>query len=73
MKKSELWAIYVRRNPSFDGDGNVTMSARGLKKLFDTTWDTAYFDGEDELPEPGPVNSPRSASINDLLNAFGMK
>ena len=73
MKKSELWAIYVRRNPSFDGDGHVTMTARGLRKLFDTTWDTAYFDGEDELCEPEPVNSADSANLEALKNLFGFR
>ena len=70
MKKSELWAIYVRRNPSFDGDGNVTMTARGLKKLFDTKWDTAYFDGEpEEQPEPMPDN----AGVEQLKAIFGWR
>ena len=73
MKKSELWAIYVKRNPSFDGDGNVTMTARGLKKLFETTWDTAYFDGEDELREPTPVNSSDMANFEALKNLFGFR
>lgn len=74
MTKKELWRIYVMRNPSFEGDGNVTMSARGLKKLFDTTWDTAYWDGEEEPVEKTSQNfQPRSASINDLMSIFGMK
>ena len=67
MKKSELWAIYVRRNPSFDGDGNVTMTARGLKKLFETTWDTAFYDGEAEEPMP------TTASVEQLKHIFGFR
>lgn len=74
MTKNELWRIYVKRNPSFEGDGNVTMSARGLRKLFDTTWDTAYWDGEDEPVEKTDQSfQPRSQSINDLMSMFGMK
>jgi hypothetical protein len=73
MKKSELWAIYVKRNPSFDGDGNVTMTARGLRKFFETTWDTAYFDGEDELREPAPINSSDMANFESLKNLFGFR
>ena len=73
MKKSELWAIYAKRNPSFEGDGNVTMTARGLRKLFDTTWDRAYFDGEDELREPEPVSSSDSANLKALKNLFGFR
>ena len=72
MTKERLWQIYLEKNPSFRGE-TIRFTAAGLRRFFDKTWDTAYFDGEDELPEPGPVNSPRSASINDLLNAFGMK
>lgn len=67
MKKSELWAIYVKRNPSFDGDGNVTMTARGLRKLFETTWDTAHFDGEDEEPMP------ENAGVEQLKRIFGFR
>jgi hypothetical protein len=67
MKKSELWAIYVKRNPSFDGDSNVTMTARGLKKLFETTWDTAYFDGEEEDPMT------TTAGVEQLKKIFGFR
>ena len=74
MTKNELWRIYVKKNPSFEGDGNVTMSAKGLRKLFDTTWDTAYYDGESEPVEKTGQNfQPSSASINDLMSIFGMK
>lgn len=74
MTKNELWRIYVKRNPSFEGDGNVTMSAKGLRKLFDTTWDTAYWDGEDEPVEKASYNfQQRPSSINDLMSIFGMK
>ena len=40
MTKSSLWAIYCRKNPKFAEDGEVTLTARGLRKMFDTTWDT---------------------------------
>ena len=74
MTKNELWRIYVKRNPSFDGDGNVTMSARGLRKLFDTTWDTAYWDGEEESVEKPEHNFQQSsASVDMLRSIFGMK
>jgi hypothetical protein len=74
MRKNELWRIYVKKNPSFDGDGNVTMSARGLKKLFDTTWDTAYYDGEEENVEKTSQSfQQESASLDMLKSIFGMK
>lgn len=69
MKKSQLWKIYVAKNPSFAGDGNITMSARGLRKLFDQTWDYAFHEGEDEI-EHTPVND--SKTVDDLRKIFGM-
>jgi hypothetical protein len=69
MKKSQLWKIYVSKNPSFAGDGNITMSARGLRKLFEQTWDYAFHEGEDES-EQAPVND--SKAVDDLRKIFGM-
>jgi hypothetical protein len=69
MKKSQLWKIYVAKNPSFAGDGNITMSARGLRKLFEQTWDFAYEQGEPENAQP-PVNN--SKTVDDLRKIFGM-
>jgi len=41
MTRAELWAIYAEKNPQFNGEGNVTLNANGLRKLFDQTWDIA--------------------------------
>ena len=68
MKKSQLWKIYVAKKPSFAGDGNVTMSARGLRKMFDQTWDLAIHEGEEENEAP-PVND--SKGVDDLRKIFG--
>ena len=72
MTRSQLWKIYVKRNPSFDGNGNVTMTARGLRKLFDTTWDVAYFDGEMESDRPYPRHQSND-QVEALKEMFGMK
>jgi len=69
MTKKELWKIYAKRNPSFDGEGNVTMSAAGLRKLFETTWDIAMYDGEEEPSSKQPA----SGNIDALKQIFGMK
>ena len=69
MKKSELWKIYVAKNPSFAGDGNITMSARGLRKLFDQTWDLAIHEGEEENEAPPATDS---KGVADLMKIFGM-
>ena len=43
MQASELWLKYCERNASFrDPDGEVTMSVRGLKKLFDQTFEHGH-------------------------------
>jgi hypothetical protein len=68
VKKSQLWKIYCAKNPSFAGDGNVTMSARGLRKIFDQTWDLAIHEGEEENEAP-PVKD--SKGVDDLRKIFG--
>ena len=68
MTKAELWKVYVDRNPSFEGDGNVTLSKRGLRKLFDTTWDTAYFDGEEKYQDNFDA-----ANLEQLKSIFGFR
>jgi len=69
MTKRELWKIYAKRNPSFDGEGNVTLSAAGLRKLFETTWEIAFYDGEEEPTSKQPA----SGNIDALKHIFGMK
>ena len=69
MKKSQLWKIYCAKNPAFERDGNVTLSTRGLRKLFEQTWDFAFHEGEDEI-EQAPVNNLKS--VDDLRRIFGM-
>lgn len=73
MTKNELWNIYVKRNPSFNGNGNITMSAKGLKKLFDTTWDTAFYKGEEEDENIEQNFQQQSSSVDMLRSIFGMK
>ena len=73
MTKNELWNIYIKRNPSFNGDGNITMSAKGLKKLFDTTWDTAFYKGEEEDENIEHNFQQQSSSVDMLRSIFGMK
>lgn len=45
MTSTELWEAYAARNPSFTSDGEVTMSAAGLRKLYNRTWSIAYDSG----------------------------
>ena len=70
MTKSSLWAIYCRKYPQFAEDGEITLTTRGLRKLFDTTWDAAFYGGEDEPCSPKEHSS---ASVETLMKMFGMK
>jgi hypothetical protein len=69
VKKSQLWKIYTAKNPAFERDGNVTLSTRGLRKLFDQTWDFAFHEGE---PEDAPPPVTDSKGVDDLMKIFGM-
>jgi hypothetical protein len=69
MKKSSLWAIYCRKYPQFAQDGEITLTTKGLRKFFDTTWDTAYYDGEPE-EEITCARELESEVINHLRNIF---
>jgi hypothetical protein len=71
MKKSTLWAIYVKKYPKFAQEGEITLTTKGLRKFFDTTWDTAYHDGE---PEEEDYLDPDTATNLDMLKSiFGMR
>jgi len=46
MTKKELWKIYVKQNPNFIKNGaSINLTAKGLKKVFDTTWNVTYKQG----------------------------
>jgi len=45
MTKEELWDLYTAKNPTFEGEGTVTMTTAGLRKLFDQTYDQAHAQG----------------------------
>jgi hypothetical protein len=50
-----------------EGDDTVDCVFR---KMFDVTWDTAFYDGEDE---PCAPDLQSSASVETLMKMFGMK
>lgn len=71
MKKSELWKAYVAKNPSFAGNGKVTLSAAGLRKLFNQTWDIAYHEGDQE--EEITYTPKNTDALDELQRIFGFK
>lgn len=69
MTKNDLWAEYVKANPSFDGGRAVTLNPRGLRKLFEQTWDHAYKAGQDsgQIKDAGEAEVPQQ-----LKRMFGL-
>lgn len=49
MTKEELWHIIKVRNPGIDGQ--VTLRAGQVKKLFDLVWEKGYEAGGDHASE----------------------
>lgn len=76
MSSDELWEAYSAKNPSFDGDGNVTMSAAGLRKLFRQTWsiahDSGYRKGLKEATERAKWENRPSERRSPFHDIFGL-
>jgi hypothetical protein len=51
MTKSELWKIYIDRNPELLEDG-ARLSKRGIMQFFETTWNAAYTEGRRSTERP---------------------
>ena len=64
MTKEALWEIYVKKNPCFLTEG-ASLSAAGLRKFFDTTYDQGYSEGE--------VNERGGGSGRDLFDSLFKK
>lgn len=45
MTRDELWKIYTKKNPSFEGEGTVTLSRAGLRKMFDQVYEKGHEQG----------------------------
>ena len=73
MTKKELWNKYVSRNPSFAGNGKVTMSADGLKKLFDQTYERGHEQGMANGRALEQARGPQQANSNPFEQMFGGK
>lgn len=60
MTKSDLWEEISKKNPCFNQEGNVTLSAKGLRKMFDLAYDKGFDQGKAV-----------SAALNDLVKNAG--
>ena len=47
MTNSDLWKQISDKNPSFNSDGNITLSAKGLRKLFDLAYNKGFEQGKE--------------------------
>ena len=75
MTRDDLWAIYVAKNPKMglNDDTHITLTSRGLKKLFDTAWERAHdagFENGKAYTKAQDKASPMGDLFNDL---FGSK
>lgn len=70
MTQSELWAKFVERNPSFDGDGMVTLSARGLRKIFEQAWDRGETLGRETAQRAARDSFPRDPAFQHIFGTM---
>ena len=69
MTRESLWKVFCEKNPAFAKEGGeVTLSTKGLKKLFDTTWSEAKKESESQAEyEPDPQ---KPFDFGELLRGF---
>ena len=83
MTKEHLWNVICSRNESFRGEDStqITLTSRGLKKMFDLIWETAERAGFDRGIEVSKQINKTSKSgkvdsdnfMNDFFNKFSKK
>jgi len=71
MNKSSLWEFYVQKNPQFAKEGEITLTTKGLRKMFDTTWDIAYREGESKKRDYLDPDS--MGDLDALKSLFGFR
>ena len=68
MRQHELWARYCASNPDFaKEDARITLTGRGLKKLFDQTYEMAHKEG---VANGKAMERKKQASSNPFGNFF---
>lgn len=70
MTQSELWAKFVERNPSFDGEGMVTLSSRGLRKIFDQAWQRGETYGRESAQYDARKAFPRDPAFDHIFGTI---
>jgi hypothetical protein len=76
MTRDQLWAAYVAKNPQFAGDGNVTLSAAGLRKIFEQTWEkgreAGFENGKAWTEMRTKSTGSKSDRVSDMMRACGL-
>lgn len=72
MTKEELWKVYCDKNPKFaDSEAQITLTARGIKKLFEQTYDTAHTRGIANGRALELMRKPKTGSgVDDILKSL---
>jgi hypothetical protein len=67
MTKPDLWQIYCKRWPHLlDPKAGSRLTVKGLKKLFDVTYDTGYTEGK-----KSGIRLMSAASDEDMMKFLG--
>ena len=70
MTKDRLWNEFCRKNPHFLDEGQPSrLTVRGLKKLFDQTFEAGVREGERETRAEGVFMQ----SVESFRSVFGRK
>jgi hypothetical protein len=69
-KKEELWEAYATKNPSFNGDGEVTMTAAGLRKFFNQTFDHGFDAGKGAAEALAAMMRKNAPDEGDIFSKF---
>ena len=83
MTKEYLWNLICSKNESFRGEDStqITLTSRGLKKMFDLIWEKAegagYDRGIDVSKQLNQFDKNRKSDsdnfMNDFLNKYSKK
>jgi hypothetical protein len=67
MTREELWQQIIDQNPSFAGEENkITLTGKGLRKLFDLAYNQAYEQGK----SVGSASEQLKRRTGDLMSMF---
>ena len=77
MKKEDLWKIYCTKNPKFaDDDSQIIFTGRGLKKLFEQTYDAAHSKGVANGKALASMDKSKAAgsdnAVADMMRRMGL-